>query len=306
MNVYVASRASDAVAVFRRNSDGTLAQLFGEGGCISDQVTRRARHGCAPGQALDGAAALAFSPRPSTRGRELDPRHLYVAARRSDGVAILSRRSSDGTLAQARARAGGGLSPDGCITQVPRGTCKVAGRGLNGPASLAFSPDGENLYVAAYASYAVTTLSRERRTGKLVFRGCISETRERGKCEPGRALWYAHRVAVSPDGMNVYVAARDSSAVAIFSRQNARPGTGAGRDEALGTISQARRPDGTFSSRSCISWRGEQWGSGRKPGWCLPSPALRRPYSVAVTSDGAHVIVTAQKTSTLTLLSRQR
>jgi DNA-binding beta-propeller fold protein YncE len=285
-NVYVASRGSDAVAVFKRHAEGTISQLAGEAGCVSDRETAPAALGCAPGQALDGAADLAFAP----RGRTGPPgRFLYVAARRADGIAILSRDPAGGALGQAPA------GDRACITGGARGSCLATGRGLDGTTAIAFSPDGANLYAAAYRSFAVTTFSHDA-PGRLTFRGCISENRERGRCTPGKALWYAHRVAVSPDGDNVYVASRDSSALAIFSR-SASSG---------GKLVQPPRPGGGFRPESCVSWRGEQWtGKVRAKKWCIASPALRWPYSLEVTRDGRSVIVVAQKTSALTVLSRR-
>jgi DNA-binding beta-propeller fold protein YncE len=287
-SVYVASRGDDAVAVFERHADGTIIQLAGEAGCVSDRATAPVTLGCGQGQALDGAADLAFAP------GDREGRFLYVAARRANGIAILSRDPAGGALSQAPAGA------QACMTGDARGSCLVAGPGLAGTTSIAFSPDGANLYAAAYRSFAVTTFSHDA-PGRLTFRGCISEGRERGRCTPGKALWYAHRVAVSPDGGNVYVSSRDSSALAIFSRSPSDRG-----GDPPGKLVQPTKPGGGFQPESCVSWRGEQWtGKVRKKKWCIASPALRWPYSLEVTRDGKNVIVVAHKTSAVTVLSRQ-
>jgi DNA-binding beta-propeller fold protein YncE len=57
-SVYVASAASNAVAIFNRNPDGTLEQLPGTAGCIS----QGGGGGCHPGIGLDTPFAVATSP----------------------------------------------------------------------------------------------------------------------------------------------------------------------------------------------------------------------------------------------------
>jgi DNA-binding beta-propeller fold protein YncE len=68
-NAYVASDFSDAVAVFDRESDGTLVQKPGPAGCISDTGAGR----CADGTGLLGATGVTVSP---------DGESAYVASRR--------------------------------------------------------------------------------------------------------------------------------------------------------------------------------------------------------------------------------
>ncbi len=59
-SVYLASSASDAVAIFDRNtSTGALNQKAGTAGCVSEDGTGGA---CQDGVALDGAAGVAVSP----------------------------------------------------------------------------------------------------------------------------------------------------------------------------------------------------------------------------------------------------
>lgn len=79
-NVYVASAASNAVAILRRDPrTGSLRQLAGKAGCISESGTGGA---CRDGTGLWGAAAVAVPP---------DGRHAYAAGFFSSAVSIFVR-----------------------------------------------------------------------------------------------------------------------------------------------------------------------------------------------------------------------
>ncbi len=137
-SVYVASPlVGNAVAIFDRAADGTLAQKAGEAGCISqnggdgDLGTT-----CADGRGLLGAHGVAVSP---------DGESLYVPALVGDAVAVFDR-GPDGTVAQKPGAAGcvsqNGADGDG-------GTSCANGRGLDGGVPVEVSPDGKSLYVGA-------------------------------------------------------------------------------------------------------------------------------------------------------------
>ena len=79
--VYVASTASDAIAIFTRRRTGGLRQLRGSAGCVSET----GRGPCRDGVALDFARDLALSP---------DGKSVYIASARSDAVAILPTSAS--------------------------------------------------------------------------------------------------------------------------------------------------------------------------------------------------------------------
>ncbi len=198
-NVYVASAGSDAVAIFDRKPDGTLEQLPGTAGCISQAGSG----GCQPGIGLDFARGVGSSP---------DGRNVYVASLESDAIAIFNR-NADGTLEQLPGTAG-------CISQGGGGGCHP-GIGLDGAQDVATSPDGKNVYVTSPEASAVAIFNRnpdgtlEQPAGEA---GCISD-RGRGGCQPGVGLFVAFGVATSPDGRNVYVASPGSAAVATFDRK---------------------------------------------------------------------------------------
>ena len=91
----------------------------------------------------------------------------------------------------------------------------------------------------------------------------------------------ATRVAISPDGKNVYVASSRSDAIAIF-RRDARTGTLTQRAGAAG----------------CIAARGA--------GGCASARALNGPNSVAVSADGRNVYATSLVSDAVAVFRRDR
>jgi 6-phosphogluconolactonase (cycloisomerase 2 family) len=208
--LYVGSIDSDAVTVFSRNtSTGVLTQLTGADRCVSLSGTGGA---CVTGTALDGVAALQVSP---------DGGHLYVAASASGAVAAFSRNTGTGALTQL-------AGTDACVSNTGTSGACVDGNALAGAYDVTVSPDNGTVYIAAFTSNAVAVLSRNTSTGALTqlsgTAGCVSETGDSGACADGVALAGAQGVAVSADGLDVYVAANTSDAVVVFERN---PTTGA-------------------------------------------------------------------------------
>ena len=202
-----------------------------------------------------------------------DGRHVYVATYGSHAIAVFVRNRRTGVLEQPSGRRG-------CVRQGRGGGCAPA-RALGGPAAIAISPDGRNVYVAAAGSDALSAFARNRRTGRLRQlsgeAGCFSQ-RPGGDCTVARALNEPTSVAVSPDGDRVYVTGRRfPSAVAIFARA------------ADGTLSQADGPAG------CVSHRG---GSD-----CGVARALSSPEEVVVSPDSSHVLVAASRSHAVSVLT---
>lgn len=138
-NVYVASWADKAVAVFKRDlTVGTLTQLEGEQGCINDDATEK----CAQGRGLDYATSITVSG---------DSQNVYVASNFSDAVAIFKRESS-GSLTQL-------ADKYGCISEDEGEGC-TKGRALDGAYDVAVSPDDESVYIAS-TSGAVASFKRQ-------------------------------------------------------------------------------------------------------------------------------------------------
>jgi DNA-binding beta-propeller fold protein YncE len=250
-------------------SPGTLAQLAGNRGCLVDSGSKR-REGCGAARALKGpgpfmgSRAIAVSP---------DGASVYVASSRSDAVAIFHRDQRTGALVQ---QPGTG----GCVAAKGAGGCAQA-IGLDGPNSVAVSPDGASVYVTSRASDSIAVFHRNRATGALrqlpgAF-GCISGAPLPG-CASGRALVGPDVVVVSRDGGSVYVGAFLGNAVAVFAR-----------DPASGALAQ---PGG---AAGCIA----EAISG-----CATGIALGAPEGLAISANGANVYVASALSNALAVLNR--
>lgn len=199
-SVYVASAGTladgasrplgDGLAVLRRSRrKGTLSQLAGPGGCISNDGADGATGGvvCKTARALDQPASVAVSP---------DSRHVYVAS--AAGISTFIRKRKTGALKQRKGRSA-------CLTASGAGGC-ATGR-LVGPGDLTISRDGRSVYLAG--SRGVAVLSRNRRKGSLKQlkrkRGCLSE-RGAGGCAAPRGLDQVGALVVSRDGRHAYAA----------------------------------------------------------------------------------------------------
>ena len=111
------------------------------------------------------------------------------------------------------------------------GGCGV-GKALIGPAAVAASPDGANVYVvsgtvgstvaASFGSVAI--FKRDSATGAITEVGCWSSDGTDGRdgasgaCTPTPSLLGADGVAVSPNGLAVFVASSYSASVVAFGR----------------------------------------------------------------------------------------
>jgi DNA-binding beta-propeller fold protein YncE len=254
-SVYVAAWGSDAVGVFTRGTNGRLTEIA----CISNNGTTGVdgtSGQCADGDAMWGATALAVSP---------DGKNVYAASYASGGIAEFSRDPVTGRLRQF-----------GCVRPVP--TCAGA-RGLGGASSIAISPDGLNVYVAAAAADAVTSLARDPATGALKGIGCISDDGTDRMCDKGNAIRGASAVTVSSDGKFVYAAAADSSSVVTFSR-----------DPSTGRLRQS----------GCVL------EAAPKPGSCTRAYGLSTPTALTLSPDGSTLFVTSYDSNSVAVFARNR
>ncbi len=170
--------------------------------------------GCAT-SASSGCAATNEPGMVNTRGVAVSPdgKSVYVAAETSNAVARFSRNTTSGAL-----------SYDDCLTSESSGCATNSVTGLKGAFGLAVSPDGESVYVTSLGhDNALVRLERDTTGGALSVGECFThQTEAEVDCgaihvQSGLAgLAGAERVATSPDGKNVYVAALSESAVAVF------------------------------------------------------------------------------------------
>lgn len=246
---------------------GTLFQLKGRAGCLVDRASQPGT--CAPARALQGpgpfmgSRAIALSP---------DGRNVYVASSESDAIAIFRRNRKTGELTQSKGAAG-------CIAN-GGGGCAAA-VGLQGPNSVAVSPDGRDVYATSRGSDSVTVFLRNPKTGALTqlpgAAGCVSGLPLPG-CAAGRGLGGPDVVVVSPDGRNVYVGSFFGNSVAVFDRE-AVSGSLAQPADASGCIAMAT--------------------SG-----CTTAIALGSPEGMAVSPDGSAVYVAAAVSNSVAVLAR--
>jgi uncharacterized repeat protein (TIGR01451 family) len=179
--------------------------------------------------------------------------------------------------------------PFGCLTSdVSLTSCtQLNDNSFTEPLDVAVSPDGSSAYAADYVNDSVDAFSRDPSTGDLTqLSGTAACIGPGAPCTAGTGLFGARAVAVSPDGLNVYVVSQGDGGgthgvIAEFSRD---PSTGA-----LTQLSGA----GT-----CISdWAG--------PG-CTDDTAtgIANPVSIAISPDGTTVYVVGQADQAVAVFSR--
>ncbi len=199
-SVYIAAALSNAVDVLARNpATGALTQATDATGCLTSTPVM----GCETARALRGSDAVAISA---------DDRTVYVTAGLSLSIAMFNRASGSGDLTQP-------VGASGCVMNVLAIGCSP-GRKLIDPEGVAVSPDGRNVYAAAFLSGALDVFDRQPSTGALMQKpgrpGCVV-TIPRRDCIPGRGgLHGVSSLVVSPDNKYLYAAANASNSITVF------------------------------------------------------------------------------------------
>ncbi len=223
LNVYVVGGdLANSIIVLDRDPDtGELSQPAGTDGCISENGSSG---NCVDGKAMNLPEGIAISPDGET----------IAMVSRNDQVAIFQRNLTTGLLTQD-------AGVEGCYSESgSAGACQdgvALDTGSPHVKSPAFSPDGENLYVASSDSNAVAVFDRNTTSGELDQKagtaGCISEDGTGGLCQDGKGLLDAFTATASSDGRSVYAGGQK---IAVLDR-----------DPATGALTQKADPDGCVS-----------------------------------------------------------
>jgi DNA-binding beta-propeller fold protein YncE len=195
-SVYVASQNSDAIVRFNRAAGGALTPA----GCVMDTG---AAAGCsASTEGLNGVSQLVVAP---------------------NGTSVHAVASADGAVTSFTRAAGGALTPAGCFEgPSSSATCALTMEFLDGPATIAFSPDGEDLYVGANSNPLIARFE-PLPAGELVEEGCIvsSVVNAPGECTViYKWLEAPTAIVVSPDGESLYIAAPGSRVTEIIREED--------------------------------------------------------------------------------------
>jgi len=325
-HVYVASWSYGAIEVFARNPSNGMLSIIEE------------QHS---GDGLRGAVEVATSPQGC----------VYAAGYKSDAIVILDINEATGLLTYGNSRTvddvpglGGTVgvtaSPDGNYVYVaghddnailafdPLANCSWLDHvatyedddpgidGLGGARDIAISPDGFLLYVASDVDNALAIFDRNTTDGELEFNQAVFD----GGGIDG--LDGAYSVAVSPDGVNIYVASIYDDAVAIFRWTGGVLGfegvvkdSDAGVDGLDGANSIVVSPDGNYvyvASRAddaiAMFWRNPSSGALTYLGMMKDGvdgvDGLNGARSIAINPDGSQVYVASQDDDALAVFNR--
>ena len=267
-NVYVGDVDGDAVTTLTRNSvDGSLSEPNGDHDCIqdSDEDSDECYYSA---DGLSDVFGVAVSP---------DGDDVYTTGAPNAGA--------DGSIAEFSVGEGGQLNWVGCLG-TPEGDESCDGgsaTGVVGITGLVVSPDGNNVYTASEEEGGPIAEFSRAGDGSLSQlsspNNCIEEQDDDFGCDTsGTGIGDGFRLAISPDGANVYASAPSNpcfadggcSDVAEFAREDD------------GSLSQLPSPD------SCIQDESVEDGSecsGNESGTGLGGDG------VAISPDGDNLYV---------------
>ncbi len=145
--------------------------------------------------AIDGVYGLDISP---------DSNHLYAVGSQSDGIAVFSINSTDGSLNFIESEVQGVDDPDDAGPPVSF---------MDRPIDVMVAPDGLHVFVTADFSSSLAVFDRDASTGELSFK----ESFKNGVSGVD-GIGGAASVWVSGDNKTVYVLGRADNSIASFSR----------------------------------------------------------------------------------------
>ncbi len=177
LQVYVSGLDDDAIVAFNRDP------ISGELSYVNTYVDNVS--------GVDGISG------PTAFRVSNDGNYLFAAGSNEDAVSIFSRNADSGTLS--------------FISIVQEGVNGVSG--ISYPIHLDISEDGNNLYVAGFASASLAVFDINESTGALSFQNA-----ETGNGQGVSGLDGSTAVTVSPDGNFVYAAGNNDDAIVVFQR----------------------------------------------------------------------------------------
>jgi sugar lactone lactonase YvrE len=241
---------ADALDVFDRDpTSGALTQKPGGEGCRS----ATGRDGCTREGLLADSNNVAVSP---------DGLDVYVAT--GSGIVGYSRDATSGALTPLTV-------PGPCLGGAAVRTPCKSGTGLEGAFSLAFSPDGRELYVGSSADPVVATLRRDPTTGYLSqaggLAGCVTARGAQAKCGGRLPEGAVDELVASADGRSLYAGVFD------------------GADGSV--VAFVRKPSGALrrvtGKAGCFAQKGE--------GGCRAGRGLHAIDGLALSPDGRQLYV---------------